>query len=87
VDNQSVGKKDQLCLKLMTRVESENRWKDHRDFSLVGSVQAQERVHSLILSRAFENLVDFDNHLDNIEMDWTNPSVNQALESSSTREE
>ncbi|CAI8022135.1 ER membrane protein complex subunit 9 [Geodia barretti] len=57
VDNQSVGKKDQLCLKLMTRVESENRWKDHRDFSLVGSAQAQERVHSLILSRAFEKLV------------------------------
>ena len=55
--------------------------------SLVGSAQAQERVHSLILSRAFEKLVDFDNHLDNIEMDWTNPSVNQALESSSTREE
>jgi hypothetical protein len=33
----------------------------------------------------FEKLVDFDNHLDNIEMDWTNPSVGLALES--TREE
>ena len=42
---------------------------------------AQERVYGLVRSRAFENLVDFDNHLDNIEMDWTNPSVNQALES------
>lgn len=85
VDNQKIGKKDQLCLKLKTRVESENQWKEHKDFTLVGGQAAQERVHSLLQHDAFEKLVDFDNHLDNIEMDWTNPSVSLALES--TREE
>jgi hypothetical protein len=85
VDNQKLAKKDQLCLKLMTRVEAENRWKDNKDFTLVGGPTAQERVHSLLQHRMFEKLVDFDNHLDNIEMDWTNPSVGLALES--TREE
>ena len=53
----------------------------------MGGPQAEERVHSLVQSRAFEKLVDFDNHLDNIEMDWTNPSVNHALETSAAREE
>lgn len=44
-----------------------------------------KQVHKLVLSRAFEKLVDFDNHLDNIEMDWTNPAVGPALEN--TKEE
>lgn len=87
VNNAKVGQKDQICLKLMTRVESENRWKDHKEFALVGGVAAQERVHSLVKARTFEKLVDFDNHLDNIEMDWTNPSVSHALESTSSRED
>ena len=39
-----------------------------------------KQVHKLVLNRAFEKLVDFDNHLDNIEMDWTNPAVGPALE-------
>ena len=55
--------------------------------TLVGGPQVEERVHSLFQSRAFEKLVDFDNHLDNIEMDWTNLSVNHALETSAAREE
>ena len=42
--------------------------------------ESLERVHSLVQHATFENLVDFDNHLDNIEMDWTNPSVGLALE-------
>lgn len=50
--------------------------------TLVGGRTAQERVHNLVQHRAFEKLVDFDNHLDNIQMDWTNPSVGLALESS-----
>ena len=49
--------------------------------SLKHTVQESlERVHSLVQHATFENLVDFDNHLDNIEMDWTNPSVGLALE-------
>ena len=54
----------------------------------MGGSQAEERVHSLVQRRAFdEKLVDFDNHQDNIGMDWTNPFVNHALETSAAREE
>ena len=41
---------------------------------------AEERIHDMVKHGAFERLVDFDNHLDNIEMDWTNPSVAMALD-------
>ena len=35
---------------------------------------------SLVENRLFEQLVDFDNHLDCIQLDWTNPAINRAID-------
>ena len=37
----------------------------------------------LVENRKFEQLVDFDNHLDNIQLDWTNPAINRAIDTHS----
>ena len=34
----------------------------------------------LVQNRMFEQLVDFDNHLDDIHRDWTNQDINRAIE-------
>lgn len=34
---------------------------------------------SLLEDRSYEALVDFDNHLDDIRNDWTNPEINKAI--------
>ena len=41
--------------------------------------QVLKFTHSLIENKMYEKLVDFDNHLDNLQLDWVNPGINQAL--------
>uniref|UniRef100_A0A673VCT7 Uncharacterized protein n=1 Tax=Suricata suricatta TaxID=37032 RepID=A0A673VCT7_SURSU len=41
--------------------------------------EAQRISASLLDSRSYETLVDFDNHLDDIRNDWTNPEINKAV--------
>lgn len=41
----------------------------------------------MIRNRLFEKLVDFDNHLDDIQLDWTNSAVTMAVESSEYAED
>lgn len=41
--------------------------------------EAQRISASLLESRSYEALVDFDNHLDDIRNDWTNPEINKAV--------
>uniref|UniRef100_A0A2D4IIW1 Uncharacterized protein n=1 Tax=Micrurus lemniscatus lemniscatus TaxID=129467 RepID=A0A2D4IIW1_MICLE len=41
--------------------------------------EAQRISESLLDSRSYETLVDFDNHLDDIRNDWTNPEINKAV--------
>lgn len=36
----------------------------------------------LVDNRFDEQLVDFDGHLDNVRLDWTNSDINRALPSS-----
>ena len=50
------------------------------DRTLAGGKKTLEDVRGMIRRRVFEKLVDFDNHLDNIQLDWTNPAVNLSLD-------
>ncbi|KAJ6617600.1 hypothetical protein lerEdw1_014946 [Lerista edwardsae] len=59
----------------------ENKWKckdPHFDYCEDWS-EAQRISASLLDSRSYETLVDFDNHLDDIRNDWTNPEINKAV--------
>lgn len=52
------------------------------DFLLTSSLTDGEQVltvtRSLVENKLFEQLVDFDDHLDNIQLDWTNPDISRA---------
>uniref|UniRef100_K7G2S9 ER membrane protein complex subunit 8 n=1 Tax=Pelodiscus sinensis TaxID=13735 RepID=K7G2S9_PELSI len=59
----------------------ENKWRckdPHFDYCEDWS-EAQRIAASLLDSKSYETLVDFDNHLDDIRNDWTNPEINKAV--------
>ncbi|NXU55358.1 EMC8 protein, partial [Turnix velox] len=59
----------------------ENKWRckdPHIDFCEDWN-EAQRIASSLLDSKSYETLVDFDNHLDDIRNDWTNPEINKAV--------
>ncbi|XP_038320734.1 ER membrane protein complex subunit 8-like [Canis lupus familiaris] len=59
----------------------ENRWRcrdPHYNYC-EDWPEAQRISASLLDSRSYETLVDFDNHLDDIRNDWTNPEINKAV--------
>ncbi|KAK2500230.1 hypothetical protein MC885_017688 [Smutsia gigantea] len=59
----------------------ENKWRcrdPHHDYC-EDWPEAQRISASLLDGRSYETLVDFDNHLDDIRNDWTNPEINKAV--------
>ena len=47
--------------------------------SVAGGAHTLKALSKLMYGRLFEKLVDFDNHLDSIELDWANPDINRAV--------
>jgi hypothetical protein len=41
--------------------------------------EAQKITSSLLEGRSYEQLIDFDNHLDDLRNDWTNPVINKSV--------
>ncbi|KAG2470155.1 ER membrane protein complex subunit 8 [Polypterus senegalus] len=41
--------------------------------------EAQKITAVLLEGKSYENLIDFDNHLDDLRNDWTNPEINKAV--------
>jgi hypothetical protein len=42
---------------------------------------ALSTVSALIQAKAYRNLIDFDNHLDDLSLDyWTNPEVSESIQ-------
>ncbi|XP_037714874.1 ER membrane protein complex subunit 8/9 homolog [Drosophila subpulchrella] len=58
--------------------DSGTRWSKAK-FTLSQASQTLEGVSLLLKRGAMRDLVDFDNHLDNPENDWTNDFLNQSL--------
>ena len=51
----------------------------HTLFSKMKDVNTVRDTLKMVENSIFEQLVDFDNHLDNVSLDWTNPDINRAL--------
>lgn len=51
------------------------------EYSIHDATQTIDAVSLLLQKGVMKQLVDFDNHLDNPEMDWTNAELNKALDS------
>ncbi|EDW02085.1 ER membrane protein complex subunit 8/9 homolog [Drosophila grimshawi] len=54
------------------------RWSKAK-YSIVQTAQTLEGVSLLLKRGAMRDVIDFDNHLDNPENDWTNQFLNQSL--------
>lgn len=57
---------------------SDNRWVASK-FTVEQSDETLDAVNSLLQRGAMKELYDFDNHLDNISLDWTNEHLNRNL--------
>ncbi|XP_006005521.1 ER membrane protein complex subunit 8 [Latimeria chalumnae] len=59
----------------------ENKWKckDPHNDHCEDWQEAQRITASLLDEKSYETFVDFDNHLDDIRNDWTNPEINKAV--------
>uniref|UniRef100_A0A8C7MJ70 ER membrane protein complex subunit 8 n=1 Tax=Oncorhynchus kisutch TaxID=8019 RepID=A0A8C7MJ70_ONCKI len=59
----------------------ENKWKcrDCNVDSFEDWCEAQKITSALLEGRSYESLIDFDNHLDDLRNDWTNPEINKSV--------
>lgn len=57
---------------------SDNRWAPTA-FKLEQNDETLDAVEALLHRGAMKDLFDFDNHLDDIENDWTNEHLNRDL--------
>ncbi|CAL8404151.1 unnamed protein product [Boreogadus saida] len=59
----------------------ENKWKsrDVNQDCFEDWCEAQKITSSLLEGRSYEQLIDFDNHLDDLRNDWTNPVINKSV--------
>lgn len=45
-----------------------------------GGVAHTDAMYSLLKAEEYRNLIDFDNHLDNIALDWQNQKLNKIID-------
>lgn len=58
----------------------ENKWKLLDKSKVTVEEETLEATSSLLQDKVYYDLVDFDNHLDNIKLDWKNSSLNEQIE-------
>lgn len=79
VDNKLVSlEHNRAALQVYGYSSESSRWSKAK-YSLVQSSQTLEGVSLLLKRGAMRDVIDFDNHLDNPENDWTNQFLNQSL--------
>lgn len=71
---------DRVALQLF--VKTDEQWKEanQKDLLLNEETHALHVAQRAVKNRLYEQLVDFDNHLDNIQLDWTNTDINKSID-------
>ncbi|XP_070574658.1 ER membrane protein complex subunit 8-like [Ptychodera flava] len=82
VDNRKMSAdcKD-IALKLFSYQENKNEWKskDIASITLEDDEKCLAITSDLLRSKLQKDLVDFDNHLDDISLDWLNQDINSII--------
>ena len=58
---------------------TDNKWNVGGGWYLIGGDSSLALVSELITGKTYQNLVDFDNHLDDITLDWANTPINKLV--------
>jgi len=67
-------------LRILQYTDSKWKFKDKSTVQYEGGANLLEAMYYLVRNEEYKNLVDFDNHLDNISLDWRNLELNDAIE-------
>ncbi|XP_006824746.2 ER membrane protein complex subunit 8-like [Saccoglossus kowalevskii] len=83
IDNQKMSSScSEVALKLFTFNENKSEWKQKEMESSV-ALEDDEKCLAvsadLLRSKLYRDLSDFDNHLDDISLDWLNPDINSLI--------
>ncbi|XP_042221344.1 ER membrane protein complex subunit 8-like isoform X2 [Homarus americanus] len=74
-----------MCLNLMSapvivsQLTSEGKWKSKEKASVHVEAGSLEVISQLLQRRVQHDINDFDNHLDDLTCDWSNPHINKVL--------
>ncbi|XP_073968615.1 ER membrane protein complex subunit 8/9 [Rhodnius prolixus] len=80
VDNRRLSlTMEDAALKVMHSVEGKWKVMDPEEYSV--ERECMDTTAVLLHGHADRGLIDFDNHLDDISNDWTNPHINKAIDS------
>lgn len=81
VDNRKIlTSHNELAVKMFINQEQTSQWKEQRNISLMGGDAVMSLLIKAVENGMFQKLIDFDNHLDCVDADWTNPSINKLIE-------
>ncbi|KAK3752826.1 hypothetical protein QZH41_016353, partial [Actinostola sp. cb2023] len=62
-------------------VVQDNKWKlSDKDLCVDGGDDTLSLTSDLVEGKAYQSLVDFDNHLDDISLDWLNRDINRLVD-------
>ncbi|XP_014277160.1 ER membrane protein complex subunit 8 [Halyomorpha halys] len=75
---------DEPAIKVMQMVEG--KWKPVDTSNVILEENCLDAVSTLLQKRAFNDLIDFDNHLDDLSKDWRNPELNERIEKATLSE-
>jgi hypothetical protein len=57
----------------------------HNISSCLADDETLSIVSQLMIGKAYPSLVDFDNHLDDLSLDWLNPEINKVVDNAASQ--
>jgi len=66
------------ALKMYTLADG--KWRENSHWNLIGEHISLSHVSKLIGLKTYKGLIDFDNHLDDISLDWLNTGINKVVD-------
>ncbi|KMQ92266.1 hypothetical protein RF55_7774 [Lasius niger] len=67
-------------LRISQSIDGKWKPKDKANIIYEGGIAHTDAMYSLLKAEEYRNLVDFDNHLDNIALDWQNQKLNKIID-------
>lgn len=63
----------------------DNKWKLNEKDVCLADDEILSIVSQLMVGKAYPSLVDFDNHLDELQLDWLNPEINRVVDNATNQ--